>query len=73
MASISYLAHSGPHRSLYGQAVRSMSLGGKAELRTSRIRAMWTAVSSPLIHSLFKSTWLAKKANHVDSSQGAEI
>ena len=27
--------------------------------RTSLIRAMWTAVSSPLIHSLFKSTWLA--------------
>jgi hypothetical protein len=24
---------------------------------TSWIRAMWTAISSPLIHSLFKSTW----------------
>ena len=41
--------------------------------RTSRIRAMWTAVSSPLIRSLFKSTWLAEKANHVDSSRGGEI
>jgi hypothetical protein len=53
--------------------VRSMILAGTAELRTSRIRAMWTAISSPLIRSLFKSTWLAKGANHVDSSWGAEI
>ena len=59
MASISDLAHSGPHGSFYGQAVRSMILAGTDELRASRIRAMWTAVSSPLICSLFKSTWLA--------------
>ena len=59
LASISSLAHCGPHGSFYGQAVRSMSLAGRIKLRTSRIRAVWTAISSPLIHSLFKSTWLA--------------
>jgi hypothetical protein len=59
MASISDLAHFGPHGSLYGQAVGSTILAGTNELKTSRIRAMWTAVSSPLIHDLFKSTWLA--------------
>ena len=59
MTSISYLAHSGPHGSFYGQAVSTMILAGTAELLTSWIRAMWTAVSSPLIRSLFKSTWLA--------------
>jgi len=59
MTSISDLAHFGPHGSLYGQAVGSTILAGTNELKTSRIRAMWTAVSSPLIHDLFKSTWLA--------------
>jgi hypothetical protein len=29
------------------------------ELKTSRIRAMWTAVSSPIIRSLLESTRLA--------------
>jgi hypothetical protein len=37
-----------------------------AELKTSRIRAMWTAISSPLIRSLFKSTWFGDFHNHVD-------
>src|ERR1700752_3778653 len=59
MTSISYLVHRRPHGSFYGQAVRSRILSGTTKLRTSRIRAMWTAISSPLIHSLFKSTWLA--------------
>ena len=59
MASISYLAHCGPHGSFYGQAVSTMILAGIAELGTSRIRAMWTAISNPLIRSLFESTWLA--------------
>ena len=52
MASISFLAHRGPHGSFYGQAVRTMILAGTNALKTSRIRAMWTAVSSPLILSL---------------------
>ena len=59
MASISYLPHRGPHGSFYGQAMRSTILLGTAELGISRIRAMWTAISSPLIRSLFKFTWLA--------------
>jgi len=73
MASISYLARSGPHGSFYGQAVRSMILAGTDEFKISRIRALRSAVLSPLIHSLFKSTRLAQKASRVDSSRGAEI
>ncbi len=73
MASISYLAHRRPHGSYYRQAGRSRTLAGIIKLWTSRIRAMWTAVSSPLIRSRLKSTWLAKKANHVDLSRGEEI
>jgi hypothetical protein len=73
MASISDLAHSGLHGSLYGQAVRSTIQGGTDELKISRIRAMWTAVSTLLIRSLFKSTWLAFLASHVDCCRGAGI
>lgn len=36
VASISYLAHRGSHGSFYGQAVRSMILAGKAEVRPHR-------------------------------------
>jgi hypothetical protein len=50
-----------------------MILAGTVVLRTSRITALRTEVLSPLIHSLFKSTWLAFWASHVDSSRGAEI
>lgn len=57
----------------YGQAVRSTILAGTAELWTSRIRAMWTAVSSLLIRSLFMSTWVAFWATHVDYCRGGEI
>ncbi len=73
MALFFHLLHRGPHGQLYRQAVRSRILVEATELKTSRIRAMWTAVSSPLMRSPFKSTWLAKKANHVDSCRGAEI
>ena len=52
-------AHRGPHGSFNGQAVRSMILARTTELGTSRKRALWTAISSPLIHDLFKSTRLA--------------
>ena len=41
--------------------------------RTSRIRAMWTAVSSPQIRSLFKTTRLAFWASRVVYSRGGEI
>ena len=58
MVSISEFAHRGPHGSFYGQAVRSTILVGTTESGTSRIRALWTAVSSPLIHHPFKTTWL---------------
>ena len=51
MASISYLAHRGPHGSFYGQAVRAMILAGTTQRGISWIRALWTAVSSPLIRS----------------------
>jgi len=73
MTSISCLAHSGPHGSFYGQAVRSMIFAGTDALRTSRIRAMWTTISSSLIRSLFKSTRLAQKASRVDCCRGGEI
>ena len=73
LASIFDLAHSGPHGSFYGQAVRPTILAGTIKLRTSRIRALWTAVSSPLIRGLFISTWLAFWASHVDYSRGGEI
>ncbi len=73
MASISYLAHFGPHGWLLRQTVRSMILVEAAELRTSRIITLRSAVLSPLIHSLFKSTRLAQKASRVDSCRGGEI
>jgi len=53
--------------------MRSMILCGAAELNTSWIRALWTAISSPLIHDLFKSTRLAFWASRVDYCRGAEI
>jgi len=59
MASISDLAHFGPHGLVYGQAVRSMILAGTVELRLSRVRALRSAVLSPLIRSLLKTTRLA--------------
>jgi hypothetical protein len=40
MSSISYLAHSEPHGSFYGQAVRSRILAGTNELKTSRTRTV---------------------------------
>jgi hypothetical protein len=73
MESISEFAHCGPHGWYYGQAVRSIILAGTNELKTSRIRALWTTVSSPLISVPFKSTWLTFWASRVDSSRGAEI
>jgi hypothetical protein len=71
--SISYLTHFGPLAWLLRLAVKSMSLAGRAVLRTSRIRALRTGVSSPLIRSLLKTSRLAQKASRVDSSRGAEI
>ncbi len=65
MAPISHLAHSGPHDSFYEQAVRTMISEGTTELKISWIRAMWTAISSPLIHSLLESTWFGDFHNHV--------
>ena len=58
-ALISYLAHRGPHGSFYGQAVRSGILVGTVELRLSWVRALRSAVSSPRIRSLLKTTRLA--------------
>lgn len=55
MESISELAHYGPRGSFYGQAVRIMILAEKIGLTTSRTRALWPAISSPLIHDLFIS------------------
>jgi hypothetical protein len=73
MASISYLAHPGPHGWRYGQSVRFVILPLTDKLSISRIRALWTAVSSPRISVPFKSTWLTFWASHVASSWGAEI
>ena len=59
MASISYLGYFGPHEPFYRQAVRSMSLAETDELKISRIKALRSVVTSPLIRSLLKSTRLA--------------
>jgi hypothetical protein len=73
MASIAYLAHFRPHGLLLRLSVRSMIRARTTELRLSPVRALRSAVSNPLIHSLFKTTRLAFWASRVDSSRGAEI
>jgi hypothetical protein len=73
MASISFLAHSGPHGYFYGQAVRSMILVGANEVRISRIRAMWTAVLSPLNRSLSYILLDLKKRCQAFPSRGNSI
>jgi len=59
MAFIADLAYRGYHGSFLGQAVRSLIPTGTVELRIARISAMWTAISSALIHYPFKTTRLA--------------
>jgi hypothetical protein len=73
MESISELAHRGPHGSFYGQDMRSIILSGTDELSISQIRALWTAVSSPLIRYLFKTTRLVQKTSRVVYSRGGAI
>ena len=65
MASISYLAHRGPHGWLLQLSVRSMILAETPESGLSRVRALWSAVSSPLICNSFKTTRLAFWASRV--------
>jgi hypothetical protein len=65
MVMISSSTPLGLHGSFNGQAVRARILAETAELRPPRIRAKRTAISSPLIRSLFKSTRVAFWVNRV--------